>query len=109
VEDTGSTLRACLNTDWSTNPQSPVASAVLAQPLVTGTAIFFPVSDASGGKIYQINTSDGQLYQTTGHPFTVESGTVTLGGISTEDLTQLYVGTSTARSYRINLTGGNLP
>jgi hypothetical protein len=107
VQDNGSALVGCPG--WSTNPRSPVASAALAQPLVTGTAIFFPVSDGSGGKIYQINTSDGTLYGGTGHPFTVESGTVTLGGISTEDLTQLYVGTSTARSYRINLTGGNLP
>jgi len=72
---------------------------------VTGTAIFFPGSD---GKIYQINTVDGQLYGGTGHPFTVESGTA-LGGISTEDFTQLYVGTSTGRTYRINLVGGNLP
>jgi outer membrane protein assembly factor BamB len=77
--------------------------------MVAETAIFLPGSD---GKIYQLNTSDGTLYLGDGRPFTVESG-VALGGLSTEDGTQLYVGTSsgtsTGRSYRINLTNGNLP
>src|SRR2546421_4036687 len=101
VQDNGSALVACPS--WTTNPRT--GSSTLAEPLVTGTAIFFPVST---GIIYQLNTSDGTLYGGTGHPFTVESG-VALGGISTEDWTQLYVGTSSGRSYRINLTGGNLP
>jgi len=101
VQDNGSALVACPS--WTTNPRT--GSSTLAEPLVTGTAIFFPVST---GIIYQLNTSDGALYGGTGHPFTVESG-VALGGLSTEDWTQLYVGTSSGRSYRINLTGGNLP
>jgi len=101
VQDNGSALVACPS--WTTNPRT--GSTTLGEPLVTGTAIFYPVSD---GNIYQINTSDGTLYGGTGHPFMVESG-VTLGGISTEDWTQLYIGTSSGRSYRINLTGGNLP
>lgn len=102
VQDTGAALSPC--SDWPTNPRLVAAGAV-SQPLVTGTAIFFP---ASNGRIYQINTSDGQLYLGTGTPFTVESGTA-LGGISTDDHTQLFVGTSTGRTYRINLNGGNLP
>ena len=101
VQDTGAGFTNCA--DWTAaNPRIPVAAGTLAQPMVTDTAIFFPGSD---GKIYQISTTDGTLV---GTPFTVESGTA-LGGVSTEDLTQLYVGTSTARSYRINLNGGNLP
>jgi len=80
-----------------------------AEPLVTGTAIFFPCTTSTNtAVIYQINTSDGSLYGGTGHPLTIETSTA-LGGISTEDLTQLYVGTGTGRTYRINLTGGNLP
>jgi len=102
VYDNSVVLSPC--SDWPTNPRT-VTSGAVAQPLVTGTAIFFPASD---GKIYQINTTDGQLYLGTGRPFTVESG-IALGGLSTEDWTQLYVGTSSGRSYRINLTGGNLP
>jgi len=101
VQDNGSALVACPS--WTTNPRT--GSSTLAEPLVLGTAIFFPVST---GIIYQLNTSDGALYGGTGHPFTVESG-VAPGGLSTEDGTQLYVGTSSGRSYRINLTGGNLP
>ena len=103
ANDTGSALVAC--SAWPTNPRIPVTNGTLAQPMVTDTAIFFPGSD---GRIYQINTSDGTLKDGTGRPFTVETGTA-LGGLSTEDLTQLYVGTSTGRTYRINLTGGNLP
>jgi hypothetical protein len=99
VQDNGLSLIAC--TDWATNPRL-ITTGTAAQPMVTSTAIFFPGSD---GKVYQINTSTGQLV---GTAFTVETG-IALGGISTEDATQLYVGTSTGRSYRINLVGGNLP
>jgi hypothetical protein len=102
VQDSGAALTAC--SDWATNPRLVTAGAV-TQPMVLGTAIFFPGSD---GTVYQLNTSDGQLYLGTGTPFTVEAGTA-LGGLSTEDGTQLYVGTSGGRTYRINLTGGNLP
>ena len=105
LQDNGSALIDCPTpNNWPTNPRL-VTSGAVAEPLATGTAIFLPGSD---GKIYQINTTDGQLYQGTGTPFTVESG-IALGGLSTEDWTQLYVGTSSGRSYRINLTGGNLP
>ena len=117
VEDNGSSFVSCsdlsipISRRWSTNPSIPVTSGTSAEPLLTSTAIFFPswVTPSGDGKIYQINTADGTLYGGTGHPFTVETGPVTLGGLSTEDWTQLYVGTSTGRSYRINLTGGNLP
>ena len=102
VQDSGASLTACSN--WATNPRL-VTSGAVAQPMVIGTAIFFPGSD---GKIYQINTSDGQLYLGTGTPFTVETGTA-LGALSTEDATQLFVGTSSGRTYRIDLNGGNLP
>jgi hypothetical protein len=100
VQDNGSALSACPS--WTTNPRQPVAGGSPNEPLMSSTAIFFP---ASNGNVYQISTTDGQLV---GTAFTVESG-VQLGGISTEDLTQLYVGTSTGRTYRINLTNGNLP
>jgi outer membrane protein assembly factor BamB len=112
VTDNGSALVGC--SDWPTNPQtlssaSPAVTCTAAEPLVTGTAIFFPCTTSTNtAVIYQINTSDGSLYGGTGHPLTIETSTA-LGGISTEDLTQLYVGTGTGRTYRINLTGGNLP
>jgi len=112
VQDSGSALAGCSN--WPTNPQtlssaSPAVTCTAAEPLVTGTAIFFPCTTSTNNAvIYQINTTDGSLYQGTGRPLTVET-TASLGGISTEDLTQLYVGTSTGRTYRINLSSGNLP
>lgn len=100
VEDNGVALSAC--STWTTNPRSPVVGGSPNQPLISDTAIFYP---ASNGNIYQINPADGTLV---GAPLTVESG-IQLGGISTEDLTQLYVGTNSGRTYRINLNGGNLP
>jgi outer membrane protein assembly factor BamB len=112
VQDSGSAMAGCSN--WPTNPQtlssaSPAVTCTAAEPLVTGTAIFFPCTTSTNNAvIYQINTTDGALYQGTGRPLTVET-TASLGGISTEDLTQLYVGTSTGRTYRINLSSGNLP
>jgi hypothetical protein len=103
VHDNGTALTGCAN--WTNANPRLITTGAVSQPMVTDTAIFFPGAD---GKIYQVNTSDGLLYQGDGKPFTVETG-VALGGLSTEDLTQLYVGTSTGRSYRINLVGGNLP
>jgi hypothetical protein len=100
VEDNGSALTAC--SSWSVNPRSPAAGSSPSQPLISDTAIFYPAAD---GKIYQINPADGTLV---GTAFTVESG-IQLGGISTEDLTQLYVGSNSGRTYRINLDNGNLP
>jgi outer membrane protein assembly factor BamB len=102
VQDTGAFLTAC--SDWPVNPRT-VTTGVVAQPMASETAIFLPGTD---GKIYQVNTSDGALYQDDGRPFTVESG-VALGGLSTEDGTQLFVGTTSGRSYRIDLVDGNLP
>lgn len=102
VQDTGAALTPC--SDWPVNPRL-VTSGAVSQPMVIGTAIFFPGSD---GRVYQVNTSDGQLYLGTGTPFTVEAGTA-LGGLSTEDTSQLFVGTSGGRTYRIDLNGGNLP
>ena len=109
VQDNGTSFAAC--TGWGTNPSIPVPNGTSAEPLLTATAIFFPSWVSPGdGKIYQINTADGTLHVgSTNNPLTVETGPVTLGGLSSEDWTQLYVGTSNGRTYRINLSGGNLP
>ena len=101
MQDTGAALQNSCS-GWTTNPRLVTGTTSVSQPLLIDTAIFFPGSD---GKLYQISTADGTLV---GSGFVVESG-IRLGGLSTEDWTQLYVGTSSGRSYRINLTGGNLP
>jgi hypothetical protein len=100
VEDSGTSLTPC--SDWTVQNPRIVTSGAVAQPLLLGTAIFFPGGD---GRLYQIDTANGLLV---GSGFTVQSG-VALGGLSTEDGTQLFVGTSTGRTYRIDLVGGNLP
>jgi hypothetical protein len=100
VEDSGTSLTPC--SDWTVQNPRIVTSGAVAQPLLLGTAIFFPGGD---GRLYQIDTANGLLL---GSGFTVQSG-VALGGLSTEDGTQLFVGTSTGRTYRIDLVGGNLP
>jgi hypothetical protein len=106
VQDTGAALQDSCS-GWgaggtATNPRLVPGTTAASQPLLIGTALFFPGSD---GKLYQISTADGTLV---GSGFVVESG-IRLGGVSTEDWTQLYVGTTSGRSYRINLVGGNLP
>lgn len=102
LQDSGSALTPCA--DWSVNPRT-VTTGNTSQPLVLDSAIFYPGSD---GKVYQVNTADGQLYEGTGHPVTLESG-ILLGGISTEDGTQLFIGTNSGRTFRVDLVSGNLP
>ncbi|MEK6562665.1 MAG: PQQ-binding-like beta-propeller repeat protein, partial [Candidatus Binatota bacterium] len=60
-----------------------------------------------------VGSSDGTVHQLTltgtdEKQFTVETG-VTVGDVSTEDTGQIFVGTSTGKLYKINLTNGALP
>jgi outer membrane protein assembly factor BamB len=87
--------------------RTPIAAGRLAQPVI-GDSSTYPYMwiGGSDGKLYQLRLSDGQSLTEAGAPqaaFTVGDGTKTLGDVSTDDVTGVYVGTSGGTFYKIQL------
>jgi hypothetical protein len=99
VDDVGATAALC--PEWPVNPRRPVASGTVSVPLVGDLALWVGGSD---GRLHELNLGTGAVDRT----FLVESA-ATLGDVSTDDLSRLYVGSSSGRVYRIDLIGGSLP
>jgi outer membrane protein assembly factor BamB len=96
---------------WCLPTPVSASSCWKTKPVATGTVNQLMPSDSllwvggSNGTLYQLNLTSGAVAKT----FTVGTGTLALGPVSTETGDELYTAASDGTLYKITLTSGSLP
>jgi outer membrane protein assembly factor BamB len=96
---------------WCLPTPTSLTTCWKTKPVATGTVNQLMPSDSllwvggSNGVLYQLDLTSGLVAKT----FTVGSGTLALGPVSTETGDELYTAASDGTLYKITLTSGSLP